>query len=44
MALATSEIESLQEDAEIINQLNVEDFLESIQERAEQWKKDLTNG
>lgn len=44
MALTSDEIEELQEDAEVINQLNVEDFLIRIKEKAEQWIKDLKNG
>lgn len=44
MALTADEIEELQEDAEVINQLNLNDFLIRIKEKAEQWIKDLTNG
>ena len=44
MALTSGEIEELQEDAEVINQLNLNDFLIRIKEKAEQWIKDLTNG
>jgi len=44
MAMEQKEIEEIAKQAKVIAQLNVTEFLKTIKERAEKWKKDLTHG
>jgi hypothetical protein len=42
--MTKADIEALSKKAKVIVQLDVTEFLKTIKERAEKWKKDLTNG
>lgn len=44
MAIEQKEIEEIANKAKVIVKLNVMEFLKTIKERAEKWKKDLTHG
>ena len=44
MPMTKSEIEEIAKKSQVIVRLNVTEFLKTIKDRAEKWKKDLTNG
>lgn len=44
MALTQNDIEALKANAEIVNNINVWEFIEKIKAKAENWIKEMTHG